>query len=617
MRRLTYLLIAFVCLCCILHCTHVVREKPPEKEVVQVETMAPDGEFDSVEGMPVSFRPPESKVLLALFWDTGGAGADDLAKDNVVLYRRFHDKGLNVVGVCADSSEDSVVSFASRWQLPWPHVMDEDTGKGKPTELLGVSQVPSSLLIDPTGKIVASNFPKEEAHARVAEILGVSLDEVPMPEPPTERAEKGPVGFGVAPPSPSVEMDPASLLGNPTERKEVESCKKNLRAISLALTDYRRDHNNELPNWLSDLFPQYLQDESVLLCPDNPVAQTRRMDMADPKLTCSYLFEFGGQYRQLKIRQLTQYGDKVAMVRCFNHSKRLSLSYGGEIYMTPRAGWEEFFPMGHTLEDNDAKVRKSLREIGSALAKYRKDKKEDPEKLEDLYPDYIKDKSLFACPVTGQPFQYEFSSDTVTPSGKSYREWKTEQLKEFGDYVPIVRARNVLPNGNVINLAYTGEIYKSPDVWEDFLKQTASAPAIRANVARAMAEQRALMAGLESFHLDTDAYPVPPEGSDTIDKAEIKVGKGDSARVMNLTSPISYLSRIPQDPFDPEGRAYRYNSDGKSWWIIASNGPDMKETFDVKKYNPDEGFGKEKLEEFLYDPSNGLESKGDIMRVGP
>ena len=48
--------------------------------------------------------------------------------------------------------------------------------------------------------------------------------------------------------------------------EERAACIKNLKTIYDAIQEYQRDHKS-LPNWLSDLVPQYLADVNVLTCP--------------------------------------------------------------------------------------------------------------------------------------------------------------------------------------------------------------------------------------------------------------------------------------------------------------------------------------------------------------
>lgn len=97
-----------------------------------------------------------------------------------------------------------------------------------------------------------------------------------------------------------------------------------------------------------------------------------------------------------------------------------------------------------------------------------------------------------------------------------------------------------------------------------------------------------------------------------------------------LTTPITYLAKIPVDPFSQNGnRHYRYGLSPIGWpWILAGNGPDGDEDIDVNRFCLDNGrlimpntydniyYGYDKpLVEYMHDPTNGLKSNGDIIRI--
>ncbi len=154
----------------------------------------PDLEVESIEGIPLSLRPPSGNYLLLLFWDRSTVDSDELVPDAIVLYRRFHEVGLNYLCVMIGQSEDSVYRFAERWQVPWPQVMDEKDNE-KITDIFGNQKIPSNILIDDQGTIVAKNLSGPDAHTKVAQILDVDLDTLPLPERPTPRPEQKPPQF--------------------------------------------------------------------------------------------------------------------------------------------------------------------------------------------------------------------------------------------------------------------------------------------------------------------------------------------------------------------------------------------------------------------------------------
>ncbi len=120
----------------------------------------------------------------------------------------------------------------------------------------------------------------------------------------------------------------------------------------------------------------------------------------------------------------------------------------------------------------------------------------------------------------------------------------------------------------------------------------------RAKVAKAKSEIRNLAVALETYYMDNNNYP---------------------PTLYNLTTPIDYLTTIPQDPF-ATGPVYDYATDYDSMWILRSLGPNE---------SPDATLPEalrliDEMEDWqwhgqswLYDPTNGTNSSGDVMRRGP
>jgi hypothetical protein len=137
--------------------------------------------------------------------------------------------------------------------------------------------------------------------------------------------------------------------------EEKEACRRNLKIIWDAIQAYQFDHK-DLPNWLSDLVPDYLADGNVLICPVcRRTGKTELPPLADPKLACSYVFDFspvpvGGAVpgearhtrREWKRRQMGLVGSAVPMVRCRHHNPVLNLAFNGTIYESP-PDWELMF----------------------------------------------------------------------------------------------------------------------------------------------------------------------------------------------------------------------------------------------------------------------------------
>jgi hypothetical protein len=145
---------------------------------------------------------------------------------------------------------------------------------------------------------------------------------------------------------------------------EKEACSRNLKAIYDAIEGYRADHNKEVPNWLSDLVPQYLNDAALLICPvSRRTGRTEVPLLADPNISSSYLYEFcpvplgnmapnspKSTRRDWKRRQMDLVGPIVPIVRCRNHNGALNLAFDGRIYDSPPS-WESLLTNQIPLAD--------------------------------------------------------------------------------------------------------------------------------------------------------------------------------------------------------------------------------------------------------------------------
>jgi hypothetical protein len=134
---------------------------------------------------------------------------------------------------------------------------------------------------------------------------------------------------------------------------EKEGCIRNLKVIYEAIQNYRADHK-DIPNWLSDLVPQYITDANSLTCPVcKRTGESESGALADPKIPCSYLYEFcplqlgkivapenpTKTEREWKQRQMGLVGSVVPIVRCRHHGVFLNLAFDGRIYESPPS-WE-------------------------------------------------------------------------------------------------------------------------------------------------------------------------------------------------------------------------------------------------------------------------------------
>ncbi len=130
------------------------------------------------------------------------------------------------------------------------------------------------------------------------------------------------------------------------DNEELKLCIENLKRIGNALQDYERD-NNTFPEWLSDLYPTYLEDNNYLICPadEDKGIQILPYDV-DPNLPVSYSYDCDPEYYERWMKQERQvYSDANPIVRCTHHGNiesdsslltnlHINLSFSNSIYIS-------------------------------------------------------------------------------------------------------------------------------------------------------------------------------------------------------------------------------------------------------------------------------------------
>mgnify|MGYP000193853170 CR=1 FL=1 len=85
-------------------------------------------------------------------------------------YKKYKDKGFGIFGVSLDKNKASWKRAIDKDNLTWPQVSDLKGWNSDVSQKYGVMSIPSNLLINEEGKIVAKNLRGEELNEKLKEI---------------------------------------------------------------------------------------------------------------------------------------------------------------------------------------------------------------------------------------------------------------------------------------------------------------------------------------------------------------------------------------------------------------------------------------------------------------
>jgi len=122
-------------------------------------------------GKPVQFANFKGKYVLVDFWASWCGPCRGENPNVLKAYNEYKDKNFTVVGISLDDKADRWEKAIREDNMPWTQLSDLKGWKNELADYYGIQGIPSNLLIDPNGKIIAKDLRGEALHAKLAEVL--------------------------------------------------------------------------------------------------------------------------------------------------------------------------------------------------------------------------------------------------------------------------------------------------------------------------------------------------------------------------------------------------------------------------------------------------------------
>lgn len=141
------------------------------KAQVAIGEMAPEFSLRNAKDKLVSLSSFRGKVVLIDFW-ASWCGPCRVANPGVgKLYNKYKAKEFEVLGVSIDSKKAAWLNAIKQDQILYTQVYDPKGWYSPVAEKYGVNQIPTSFLLDKTGKIVAIDLSGPELENKMKELL--------------------------------------------------------------------------------------------------------------------------------------------------------------------------------------------------------------------------------------------------------------------------------------------------------------------------------------------------------------------------------------------------------------------------------------------------------------
>lgn len=134
--------------------------------------VSPSFEAPNQFGDILSLESMKGKVTIIDFWASWCRPCRIENPNLVRLYKRMHEKGLEIISVSLDKNKASWIQAIKDDGLNWNHVSSLQYWKEPVALLYGVRSIPKAFILDENGVIVAKDLRGAQLDAKIEEILG-------------------------------------------------------------------------------------------------------------------------------------------------------------------------------------------------------------------------------------------------------------------------------------------------------------------------------------------------------------------------------------------------------------------------------------------------------------
>lgn len=123
------------------------------------------------QGKVISLKESLGKVTIVDFWASWCGPCRQENPNVVAIYKEFHSKGLNIVGVSLDKDAKAWKEAIAKDKLTWTQVSNLKFWDEPIAAQYKVESIPATFILDASGKIVAKDLRGDALRAKISELL--------------------------------------------------------------------------------------------------------------------------------------------------------------------------------------------------------------------------------------------------------------------------------------------------------------------------------------------------------------------------------------------------------------------------------------------------------------